>query len=731
MSYSDEHLRDLRAVKASTVAAALGIKGLKRKGHEHVGPCPRCGGTDRFSVDDKKNVFNCRQCETGGDVIELVRFHVGCDFVNAVEHIEQIGGFRSGKGNGKTNGHAGPNGHKEPKTERKARRAVAWYDYRDEDGKLLYQVVRYEPKDFRQRRPGAVEGTWVWGLGDLAPTLYHLPELVADMKLPRDEQSRWFLCEGEKDVDNLAAKGLYATTNSGGARNFGREHAEYFQDALDVILLEDADDAGAARAAVIAPMLLDAGARVRVLRIADYEPKGAKDISEWFEHGGNENRLYDITSELKDWEPPPYKSPYGARTFANLSAPVTAYPWRVKGLIPASDSTLFMGPSRSGKTFAVLDLAMHVALGREKYVEHVIVPGGVAYLSYEGQAGFENRVRAYAKYHGLSNDELRHFAWWVEPPGLFGDGKAAEALAADIKACTEKWALPLAAIVIDTHNSATRGSSEIKSEDISKVLDCYDVITKATGAPLWIIGHTNDEGRHRGNQQIFNRIEATLYVDRIVDGKGSNAVERRDSLGRIMRRMKVEKQREGLDYIQWEFVLNKITLGYDSDGDEITSMVACEPRLTTIAEESSAPKGAWKLSVYQAKFMRALLQGQSTHGVPPPSDLTYGDGRPAHLGTQERVVSFADVSTICRDNEPVDETDEEAKKQRNWAVKKALTRARDDLQAHDIIKVAKGGGETKRHYVWPTGRAVAGHGISWPPPRVSEAPPEDDREVLF
>jgi hypothetical protein len=470
-----------------------------------------------------------------------------------------------------------------------------------------------------------------------------------------------------------------------------------------------------------------------VLRIADYEPKGAKDISEWFERGGNENRLYDITSELKDWEPPPYKSPFGARTFANLSAPVTAYPWRVKGLIPAEDSSLFMGPSRSGKTFAVLDLAMHVALGRKYYVEErfPVTAGGVAYLSYEGQAGFENRVRAYANYHNLSADQLRHFAWWTSPPQLFADPKAAAALAEDVKKCTEKWVLPLAAIVIDTHNSATRGSSEIKSEDIGRVLDCYDVISKATKAPLWIIGHTNAEGRHRGNEQIFNRIEATLYIDRVVDGRGANAVERRDSNGRVIRRIKVEKQREGLDYIQWQFVLNKIPLGYDSDGDEITSMVACEPRNTTILEESSAPKGARKLREDEADFMRALLGGLTTHGIPPPSDLTYGDGRPVHLGSQDRVVSYADVCSICRANEPVDETDELARKKANERVRKRLIRARSALQAYDVIKVAMGGGETKRHYVWPTGRAVAGHGISWPPPRVSEAPPEDDREGLF
>ena len=38
---------------------------------------------------------------------------------------------------------------------------VAVYDYRDADGTLLYQVVRYEPKTFRQRRPDG-NGGWIW-----------------------------------------------------------------------------------------------------------------------------------------------------------------------------------------------------------------------------------------------------------------------------------------------------------------------------------------------------------------------------------------------------------------------------------------------------------------------------------------------------------------------------------------------------------------------------------------
>jgi hypothetical protein len=42
-------------------------------------------------------------------------------------------------------------------------RVVAHYDYRDEDGYLLYQVTRHRPKDFRQRRPVGKNG-WAWNL---------------------------------------------------------------------------------------------------------------------------------------------------------------------------------------------------------------------------------------------------------------------------------------------------------------------------------------------------------------------------------------------------------------------------------------------------------------------------------------------------------------------------------------------------------------------------------------
>jgi putative DNA primase/helicase len=77
-------LRDrARAVRIEEEIARRDIK-LKRVGAELIGPCPVCGGEDRFSINTRKQVFNCRICEVGGDVIALVRHLDQCGFKDAV-----------------------------------------------------------------------------------------------------------------------------------------------------------------------------------------------------------------------------------------------------------------------------------------------------------------------------------------------------------------------------------------------------------------------------------------------------------------------------------------------------------------------------------------------------------------------------------------------------------------------------------------------------------------------
>ncbi len=68
----------------------LSRRGIRLIGRspELCGPCPKCGGTDRFSINLKKEVFNCRGCGAKGiGSIDLVMFLDGCDFGRAATHL--------------------------------------------------------------------------------------------------------------------------------------------------------------------------------------------------------------------------------------------------------------------------------------------------------------------------------------------------------------------------------------------------------------------------------------------------------------------------------------------------------------------------------------------------------------------------------------------------------------------------------------------------------------------
>jgi phage/plasmid primase-like uncharacterized protein len=75
-----------RDVRLEDEIAHRGIK-LQRIGPEMVGPCPVCGGRDRFGANVRKQIWNCRQCGVGGDVIKLVQHIDACDFATAISTL--------------------------------------------------------------------------------------------------------------------------------------------------------------------------------------------------------------------------------------------------------------------------------------------------------------------------------------------------------------------------------------------------------------------------------------------------------------------------------------------------------------------------------------------------------------------------------------------------------------------------------------------------------------------
>jgi phage/plasmid primase-like uncharacterized protein len=77
--------------RATRIEDEIARRGIRLRGKvERVGPCATCGGTDRFSINTRKQVWNCRVCEKGGDVIDLVRHLDHCDFATAVRTLAGI-----------------------------------------------------------------------------------------------------------------------------------------------------------------------------------------------------------------------------------------------------------------------------------------------------------------------------------------------------------------------------------------------------------------------------------------------------------------------------------------------------------------------------------------------------------------------------------------------------------------------------------------------------------------
>jgi hypothetical protein len=151
---------------------------------------------------------------------------------------------------------------------------VCAYDYRDFNGTLLYQIVRYIPKTFKIRRPDGNRG-WLWGLGDVKPVLYHLPDILT----AKIHSETIFVCEGEKDANNCFIYfGSPGTTCPFGAGKWQPRYSEVLR-GCKVIVVPDNDEAGQIHATQVCASL---NGKVKSLKVW-HVPQPYKDVSEWLE----------------------------------------------------------------------------------------------------------------------------------------------------------------------------------------------------------------------------------------------------------------------------------------------------------------------------------------------------------------------------------------------------------------------------------------------------------------
>jgi len=261
---------------------------------------------------------------------------------------------------------------------------VATYDYRDEAGKILFQTVRFQPKDFRQRQPGP-GGAWSWTLKGVKLVPYRLPEILKELSV--------FIVEGEKDVANLVAIGIPATCNPMGAGKWRDEWGPYFE-GKEVAIIPDNDEPGRKHALDVARKLHSHAKSVKIVAIP--ETGGVKDVSDWLARGGNKEKLLAIAEKAPTWEPATKKKPESklkAITAADLEdKEFPPLKWAVPGLL-TEGLTILAGRPKRGKSWLGLGLALAVASGGTALGKIKVERGDSLYLALEdNERRLQNRL---------------------------------------------------------------------------------------------------------------------------------------------------------------------------------------------------------------------------------------------------------------------------------------------------------------------------------------------------
>jgi hypothetical protein len=235
---------------------------------------------------------------------------------------------------------------------RAERTVVASYDYTDENGKLLFQVIREDPKRFWQRRPNG--SGWIHCLDGVQRVLYRLPELLEAVA----SDQAVFIVEGEKGVEALINLGVPATCSPHGAGKWRDEYSQHLAGAR-VIILPDNDEPGRKHAEQVSQALSGVAASIKMLPLPGLA-EGA-DVFDWIKAGGSTEKLWKLVDDLvHDTDQP--KGPWLAtRNAAEIKIEPVDWIWQDR--IARGKHTALAGEPGLGKSQAAADIIARITKG--------------------------------------------------------------------------------------------------------------------------------------------------------------------------------------------------------------------------------------------------------------------------------------------------------------------------------------------------------------------------------
>lgn len=250
------------------------------------------------------------------------------------------------------------------------------YPYYDENGTLLFQVLRAPGKKFVQRRPDpAAKSGWTYRLGETRRVLFHLPQLLENLA----DGSEVWIAEGEKDVLALERHGCTATCNPGGAGKWREEYSEFFRDAI-VHIVADRDEPGQRHARQVLASLKGIAAAVEIVEAAGEGLPDGRKIKDAADHFAAGYSVADFVVTTQDDDAPVDLAP-DLHEFLSVDDP--PYDWLIPKILERGDRLIWTGGEGHGKSVTVRMLCIAAAAGLHPFERATVKPCKVLFIDLE------------------------------------------------------------------------------------------------------------------------------------------------------------------------------------------------------------------------------------------------------------------------------------------------------------------------------------------------------------
>jgi hypothetical protein len=190
--------------------------------------------------------------------------------------------------------------------------------------------------------------------------------------------------------------------------------------------------------------------------------------------------------------------------------------WLVARHIPKRSVGFLYSVPGAGKSFWILDVALHVASGKREWNGDELIfddNAQVLYLAAEGSYGFRNRIEAWIKKHGDADQLLSRFKM-IEETINFMSPDDMQKLIRTVANAQQQTGAKFALVIVDTVSRAMPGADENLQKDMTRFVQACDAVRDATGGAVVGVHHAGKSGDMRGSTVLLGAGDFVFRLER-------------------------------------------------------------------------------------------------------------------------------------------------------------------------------------------------------------------------